>query len=96
MFTEEEFCVRVGIEQRTLEVWLDEGWLVPRRDEARLVLSEVDIARARLIRDLRHAMGVNDEGIGVILDLIDQVHGLRSVIQELLGHLGSADRSRGA
>ncbi len=96
MFTEEEFCLQVGIEHRTLRVWLDEGWLAPRRDDAGLFLSEMDAARARLIRDLRDDIGVNQEGIGVILDLVDQVHGLRSILQGLLGHLGSADRSGGA
>ena len=96
MFTEEEFCRRVGIELGTLRLWLDEGWLAPQRDEAGVVMSDVDEARARLIRDLRHGIGVNDEGIDVILDLVDQVHGLRSMLQRLLEHLGSADRSRGA
>jgi chaperone modulatory protein CbpM len=96
MITEEEFCLRVGIEHRTLWVWLDEGWLAPRRDDAGLVLSEMDAARARLIRDLRESLGVNDEGIGVILNLVDQVHGLRSVLQDLLERSSSADRSNGA
>ena len=96
MITEEEFCLRVGIEHRTLEVWLDEGWLAPQRDSAGLVLSEMDAARARLIRDLRESMGVNDEGIGVILNLVDQVHGLRSILKALLERSSSADRSGGA
>jgi chaperone modulatory protein CbpM len=29
-------------------------------------------------------MGVNDEGIGIILSLVDQTHGLRRVLRELL------------
>ena len=96
MFTEEEFCLHVGIGHGTLQLWLDEGWLMPRRADAGLVLSEVDAARARLIRDLRDNLGVNDEGIGVILNLIDQVHGLRSILHGLLGQSGSAERSGGA
>ena len=96
MITEEEFCLQVGIEHRTLWVWLDEGWLAPRRDDAGLVLSEMDAARARLIRDLRESLGVNDESVGVILNLVDQVHGLRSVVQALLERSSSADRSSGA
>ncbi len=96
MFTEEEFCLQVEIEHRTLRVWLDEGWLAPRRDDVGLVLSEMDAARARLIRDLRESIGVNDEGIGVILNLIDQVHGLRSILQALLERPSSAERSGGA
>src|SRR3954465_5666942 len=96
MITEEEVCLRVGVEHRTLGVWVDEGWLGPRRDDAGLVLSELDAARARLIRDLQESRGVNDEGIRVILNLVDQVHGLRSVLQALLDRTSSAGRSNGA
>jgi chaperone modulatory protein CbpM len=81
MLNPEEFCLRAGIERTTLELWLGEGWLVPLEADTALLLSDVDLARARLIRDLRDGMGVNDEGIGIILDLIDQVHGLRSILQ---------------
>ncbi len=95
MFTEEEFCLQVGIERRTLRVWVDEGWLAPQRDSAGLVLSELDAARARLIRDLRESIGVNDEGVGVILNLVDQVHSLRSIVRVLLERSSSADRSGG-
>jgi chaperone modulatory protein CbpM len=82
--TEEEFCVRVGIEENTFRLWVDEGWLMPHAGDAGHVLSDLDIARARLIRDLRDNIGVNDEGTGIILNLIDQVHGLRSILQALL------------
>jgi chaperone modulatory protein CbpM len=44
----------------------------------------MDIARARLIRDLTHDLGVNDEGVAIILDLIDQMHGLRHTLREVL------------
>jgi hypothetical protein len=29
-------------------------------------------------------MGVNDEGIGVVLGLVDQVHGLREALRQVL------------
>jgi chaperone modulatory protein CbpM len=96
MLTEEEFCLRVGIAHTTLRLWLDEGWLAPSLNEVGVVLSEIDVARARLIRDLRDDIGVNDEGVGVILSLIDQVHGLRSMVQALLEHPSSAERSGSA
>jgi chaperone modulatory protein CbpM len=90
MWSREEFCLRAGIAQTTLQVWVEEGWLAPREGDAGQLLSEVDLARARLIRDLRESIGVNDEGIGVILDLLDQVHGLRSVLFDLRRQLGAA------
>ncbi len=93
MLSEDEFCLQVGIEHRTLRVWVDEGWLAPERASAGLVLSEMDAARARLIRDLRESMGINDEGVGVILSLVDQVYGLRSALRVLLERHSSADVS---
>ncbi|WP_046862661.1 chaperone modulator CbpM [Microvirga massiliensis] len=88
MWSREEFCLRAGIAQTTLQVWVEEGWLAPREGDADLLLSEVDLARARLIRDLRESIGVNDEGVGVILNLLDQVHGLRAALFDLRRQLG--------
>lgn len=45
-------------------------------------LSETDYARARLVLDLK-SMGANDEAIPIILDLIDQMHGLRRQLRLL-------------
>jgi chaperone modulatory protein CbpM len=47
----------------------------------------VDLARAQLIRDLRDDLGVNDEGISVILHLLDQVHGLRRSMHHLVNEM---------
>jgi chaperone modulatory protein CbpM len=51
------------------------------------LFSEMDVARAALIRDLKGEIGVNDEGVGIVLDLIDQVHGLRRMMRELLSSI---------
>jgi len=87
MLTMEEFQSRLGVEAGTVQVWIEEGWLLPQRDQAGFAFSELDVARARLIRDLKDGIGVNDDGIGIVLNLIDQVHGLRSVLRGLL-HAG--------
>jgi len=67
-----------------LKAWIEAGWLVPPQTEPELMFSDVDLARAQLIRDLREDFGVNDEGISVVLHLIDQMHGLRRSLQSLL------------
>lgn len=71
---------RVDVE---IETWIAAGWIVPRPG-AEPKLADIDLARARLIRDLKHGLGVNEEGIPIILDLIDQLHGLRRAMRELL------------
>jgi chaperone modulatory protein CbpM len=79
----EEFAAHVRLEAKVLQAWLDAGWLLPRRDGAKRDFSEVDLARARLIQDLEQ-LGVNHEGIPVILHLLDQLHGLRRTLRDIL------------
>ena len=84
MLTTREFCLRARLGARTLSAWIEAGWLLPHRNGEGDRFSEIDLARARLIRELKQDLGVNDEGIPVILDLVDQVHGLRRTLRELL------------
>jgi chaperone modulatory protein CbpM len=83
MIPVDEFVVKIHIERRIVESWIAAGWLMPQRDPE-LAFSEIDLARAQLIRDLKEDLGVNDEGISLILHLLDQVHGLRRSMRELL------------
>ena len=84
MISVQELCIRARLEHRWVEAWVTAGWLVPPQTDPELLFSDLDLARARLIRDLREDLGVNDEGIDVILHLLDQVHGLRGSMQELI------------
>src|SRR3977135_3273740 len=77
------FLLAARLEAGALEAWIKKGWLAPRRNGGGGRFSDVDLARAQLIRDLGE-LGVNDEGIPVILDLIDQLYGLRRTLRELL------------
>jgi chaperone modulatory protein CbpM len=84
MVDTKEFLTHAHVDAEMLEAWIEAGWLVPRRDSDIGQFSNVDVARAQLIRDLQQDMGVNDEGVSVVLDLIDQIHGLRRTLRELL------------
>ena len=79
-----DFLDRAQLDGETLEVWIEEEWLVPSGTATELAFSEADLARAKLIQDLMQDLGVNDEGVGVILNLLDQVHGLRKVLADML------------
>ena len=84
MITEREFLERARLDRATLTIWIEEEWLVPARAARELAFTEMDLARANLIRDLKEKMGVNDEGLGVILHLLDQMHGLRRAFRDAL------------
>ena len=87
MISMQEFLLRTRVQHQSLEAWIAAGWLIPPQTEPELAFSDVDVARAQLIRDLRDDLGVNDEGISVILHLIDQVHGLRRSMETLLNEV---------
>jgi len=84
MINKREFLVRAQLEDNTLEAWIQEEWLIPAESAGEMTFSDADVARVQLIRDLKNDLGINDEGVGVILNLVDQVHGLRRVLTELL------------
>ncbi|HEV7480137.1 MAG TPA: chaperone modulator CbpM, partial [Roseiarcus sp.] len=65
-------------------VWIEEEWLIPSGAADELAFTDMDLARANLIRDLKDNMGVNNEGLGVILHLLDQMHSLRRVLAATL------------
>jgi chaperone modulatory protein CbpM len=84
MITIQEFLIRTRLERRSLDAWIAAGWLIPPQTEPEVTFSDVDLSRAQLIRDLRDDFGVNDEGVTVILHLLDQMHGLRRSMHDLL------------
>jgi chaperone modulatory protein CbpM len=79
----QEFISRSHLDAATLNVWIDDEWLIPRASGSALQFSDADLARARLIWDLKLGFGVNDEGIAIILHLLDQLHGLRSLVRDI-------------
>jgi chaperone modulatory protein CbpM len=94
MITWQEFLVRARLDDGTLEAWIAEEWLIPSGTATEPVFTDADIARAALIRDLRHDLAVNDPGIDVILSLIDQVHGLRRSLADLLREMRERQGAR--
>jgi chaperone modulatory protein CbpM len=86
IISKREFLYRARLDQETLEVWIQEEWLAPQGAADEAAFSDADLARATLIRELQQDLGVNKEGVGVILHLLDQMHSLR---RALVGKLQS-------
>ena len=83
ILNQREFLSSTGLQMQTLDVWLEQRWLIPEQTSAGANFSDMDVARARLIRDLKADFGINDEGVDVILHLVDQLHGLRRALEQL-------------
>jgi len=78
-----DFLTRAGLQVQTLEFWIEQRWLIPEEMPAGPAFTDGDVARSRLIRDLKIEFGINDEGIDVILHLVDQLHGVRQALAQL-------------
>jgi chaperone modulatory protein CbpM len=95
MISAQEFLLRARLDEHSLEAWVAAGWLIPPQTDPELAFSDIDLARAQLIRDLRDDLGVNDEGISVVLHLLDQMHGLRRSMQEVLTAMRAGQQGSG-
>ena len=89
----QEFISRSHLNVPTLDAWIEAEWLVPVASGKAFQFSDADLARARLIRDLKADFGVNDEGIAIILRLLDQLYGLRCLVRDIQA-MEASDRSK--
>jgi len=76
----EEAAEKSGIDSEVLLHFIEWEWLHPA-DHTHPILDEEDIARARLIWQLQHDFGVNQEAIPIILHLIDQLNYFHIVLK---------------
>ena len=73
-----------GLEETELSVWIARGWVRPESGDAGWEFQEIDIARVRLIRDLRQGMAVGEDAMPVVLSLLDQLYDLRGTLRTLV------------
>ncbi len=82
-FTEQELVEIVGMPAKRLRTWVRRGWVRPEAREGAPVFDEVDVARAALLRQLCEDLDIDEDTVGVVLSLLDQVHGLRAELRSL-------------
>ena len=90
MIAFEELLIRFrGLERRELSRWVENRWVLPERHADTWVFQEVDVARVELIIDIRRDLAIDDEAMGLVLGLLDQVYGLRRQMRRLCDAVGS-------
>jgi len=71
------------IDRTMLEAYIERHWVRPHRKRKIWYFEEIDIARLQLICHLTQDIEVNNEGMDVVLSLLDQLYGLRARMQHL-------------
>lgn len=83
--TERMVLTRVRrLTRRDLRQWVHEGWVRPAVGEAGPVFDEIDVARLRLLCDLRKEMALPSDALPVVLTLIDRLHATRHDLRLLV------------
>ena len=72
-----------GVERTEIVRWIENRWVVPDQNGGIWQFREVDIARVELILHVRTEFTVDDDAMGLILGLLDQVYGLRRQLGRL-------------
>ena len=75
-YTAQQIELTLALQEGFVILCLQETWIAPAYPDSH-EFDDEDLARIKLIAELREEMGVNDEAIPVILHLLDQVHCLR-------------------
>jgi chaperone modulatory protein CbpM len=90
MLTLRQMEEEIGITEADLLLWIEQRWVLPARGEQGFLFDDVDVARARLIRELRTDLMVNEEAIPVVLSLLDQIHSLRRTLARVNAAIDAA------
>ncbi|WP_128080001.1 hypothetical protein [Roseicella frigidaeris] len=74
--------------QAEITLWIERCWLrAERAPDGAWIFTEVDVARVRLLTELRITLEVAEETMPVVLSLIDQLYDARRTVKALLGAL---------
>lgn len=77
-YTEQETITTVTrLTRARLTTYVKHEFLLPTHSETGPVYTVADLARIELICDLTEQFDLNPDAMGVVLSLIDQLHGVR-------------------
>jgi chaperone modulatory protein CbpM len=80
---------QIGVlEAAELSRWIDSGWVRPEGEHGQWLFHEVDVARVRLIIEIRRDLAIEEDTVPVVLGLLDQLYGLRRELGALCGAIG--------
>jgi len=76
MITVQTLSRTVGVAEAEITRWVELTWLRPDGSPGRWIFHEVDVARVRLIAELRE-LRMDEEAMPVVLSLLDQLYAAR-------------------
>lgn len=72
-----------GLQRADADRWITKQWVKPDGPAGHYAFQGIDVARIRLIRELRDELQVNEEALPVVLSLLDQLYDMRRRMRDL-------------
>ena len=69
--------VVTGLKAEDLRRWIDNAWVRPDGQPGQYRFHDIDVARLRLMVELRDDLGVDEAALPVVLSLLDQLYETR-------------------
>ncbi len=66
-----------------LHRWIENAWVRPQGPPERYRFADIDLARIRLILDLRDTLDVPEPALPTVLSLLDQLYEMRRHMQRM-------------
>ena len=84
VYSETEVVARIqGLTVARLRAFVAAECVAPAEREGRLAFAEADLARVRLLAELASDFDLDEEAAGLVVSLVDQIHGLRMQLRRL-------------
>lgn len=85
MMTFDEVLARIDpLDADELTLWIEQQWILPARRSGRYEFNDMDMARLRLIHDIRYTFELDTSAVPLMLSLLDQVYDNRRQVRALL------------
>jgi chaperone modulatory protein CbpM len=72
-----------GLTVPDLQRWINNDWVRPHGPAGAYLFQDIDVARVRLICELRDELRIDEEALPVVLLLLDQLYSMRRQIHDL-------------
>jgi DNA-binding transcriptional MerR regulator len=92
LLTVDDLASAAGLNSDAVETFSRFGLIEPcLRTGSRLLFQESSVERLQRIQRLRHNLGVNSAGVGVILEMTERIEDLQAELEFLHGRLEAVD-----
>ena len=80
-----------ALQRSDLEAWICEELVTPRHEAGRLLFTDMECARVRLICTLHYELEIDAETLPVVLSLVDQLYHTRQRLLSLTAAIAVQD-----